>query len=78
MNVFVTKWALSHGIIKMQVTDCGNGMVKGPGPWDFFHGEGRDWHRTREAACDAAVAMRVKKIVSLQKQIEKLGKLEFT
>jgi hypothetical protein len=44
---------------------------------DYAHGEGRQWHRTREAAVLIAESMRKKKIASLKQQIEKLEKLRF-
>ena len=43
----------------------------------FFHGEGKEWHRTKEAAIAKAEEMRQKKIAGLKKQIERLEKLEF-
>lgn len=43
----------------------------------YYHGEGNDWHRTKESAIAKAEEMRKKKIASLKKQIEKLEKMEF-
>ena len=43
----------------------------------YFHGEGREWHRTKESAIDKAEEMRKKKIETMKKQIEKLEKMEF-
>lgn len=39
--------------------------------------EGRQWHRTREAAVARALEMREAKIASLERQIAKLRKMEF-
>lgn len=79
VKVFITKYALSTSIFERSVEDCGDGMVKDlesslPA---FYHGEGREWHRTQEAAFARAEEMRVAKIKSLQKQISKLEKLRF-
>jgi hypothetical protein len=45
--------------------------------WGYFHGEGREWHRTEKAAKAKATEMRDKKIKSLTKQIIKLKSMEF-
>ena len=42
-----------------------------------FHGEGKDWHRTRESAIKRAEAMRKKKIISLRRQLAKFQKMTF-
>ena len=41
-----------------------------------YYGEGKEWHRTREAAIVRARAMVAEKIKSLEKQIAKLRTLE--
>ena len=48
ITVYVTKYALTRGILRMQVRLCGEqfpGMVDAGG-MRCYHGEGRDWHRT--------------------------------
>jgi predicted ATP-grasp superfamily ATP-dependent carboligase len=75
MKVWITKYALSEGIEEHDVTDCGEGMMLTANR--YFHGEGRDWHRTRESAVTKAEKMRKSKIASLRKQIERLEKLAF-
>lgn len=82
MKVFVTKYALTQGIKEVEVEDCGNGMVRTPGFLSngggrCFHGEGREWHRTKEAAVERAEKMRVDKIKSLQKSIKKIQDLKW-
>ena len=73
-TAYVTKYALTKGILEMQVEETSQpGMVKaliGSG-W-YFHGEGRDWHRTFEAAQGRAKDMRIRKIEALKYQIERL------
>lgn len=83
MTVFVTKHALTKGIQEFVVESCGDGMVRTlTGPHinsyvQYFHGEGRDWHRILEGAQKRAEEMRIKKIESLNKSIKKLEKLRF-
>jgi hypothetical protein len=77
MKVFATKYALSIGIEEFEADwneNVPSMVTKKSDRWHAcsYHGEGRDWHRTREAAVKRANAMRVKKIASLKKQIDKL------
>jgi len=83
-NVWVTKYALTTGIeqyadARQCLASSPNGnMIQCDGLCSpCFHGEGRDWHRTRESAVKRAEAMRTKKIASLKKQILALEKLRF-
>lgn len=72
MKVYVTKYALSSGIYQddMEHSPSFPGMVtKG---LQHFHGEGREWHRTKSSAIKRADEMRHKKIASLKKQIAAL------
>ena len=39
------------------------------------HGEGKDWHRTKESAVKRAENMRAAKIASMRKSIAKLEKM---
>lgn len=78
-KVFVTKYALTAGIEEVEVEACegSSGMVKGPSVFEYYHGEGREWHRTRESAVKKAEDMRARKLESLNKQIAKLEKFKF-
>ena len=79
MLVYITKYALSGGIQAIEAEECDEpGMIQQVGAkWaTYYHGEGKDWHRTREAAAERAEEMRKAKIGSLKKQIAKLEKLE--
>ena len=79
MKVWITKYALTSGIKEIECEDCENGAVKeieNPLP-TFYHGEGKEWHRTKESAIQKAEEMRQKKIASLKKQIEKLEEMRF-
>lgn len=76
---YVTKYALSDGIEEMElrpsIAPNSDGYLCGEG-WSSFK-LGRDAFETRDDAVKAANAARIKKIASLQKQIEKLEKLAF-
>ena len=84
MKVFITKYALTQGILEMDGEICEETpsmvVVKAKGILycnDYFHGEGGQWHCTLEAAQRKAEEMSKKKIVALKKQIGKLEKLNF-
>ena len=77
MKVWITKYALMHGILERTGESCPpHGMIQ-YGIGLYAHGEGREWHRTRESAIKRAESMRAKKIVSLEKSIEKMKALQF-
>ncbi len=75
---YITKWALTQGIIETELIVCSDtstDMVKAPklGAHAYLHREGSEWHRTRESAVVRANEMRLKKVAALQKQIKKLS-----
>lgn len=74
--IWITKYALSKGIYTDYLKVKGDSAY---GKWlnDCFHGEGREWCRTKESAVKRAEEMRTKRIASLRKQIEKLEKMRF-
>ncbi len=80
MKVWISKYALTTGIQEMEVDQndqfpdmvCDRQMAI-----RNFHGEGREWHRTRADAVVRAKNMQRDKIRSLKKQIENLEKLDF-
>lgn len=83
MKAWITKYALTQGILGIDAKECGsNGMIedtdRSHGPFNYYHGEGRDWHRTEEAALARAEQMRQDKLVSLRKQITKLERMTIT
>lgn len=82
IDVYITKYALTTGIshVLARVVKDTNGQmieVKMGVHIVYFHGEGKDWHRTKESAIERADEMRMKKITSLRKQIKKLESLKF-
>lgn len=79
MKVWITKYALTRGIIEDEGEPCGLEWVSAS--WDngyrcndFEQGE---WFDTKERAIQKAEEMRQKKIASLKKQIEKLDRMRF-
>jgi hypothetical protein len=87
ITAWITKYALTQGIIKAEVEECGDasgefgGMIlykRSGESWpQYFHGEGKEWHRTYESALKKADEMRQARIKSLQEQITKLQGVEF-
>ena len=78
-EVWSTKYALTSGIKKWSVQHVGSGMVSVVGVRypTYLHTEGRDWHRSFDAAKARAETMRIKKITSLHLSISKLEALKF-
>lgn len=78
MKAWITKYALTKGIMEIKASPTGNPeMIEGPGSLEYYHGEGRDWHRTRESALERAEVMRTNMIISLEKRIKNLRKMEW-
>lgn len=86
MKVWISKYALTQGIEEIEAKICNNeDMVErvkdtsivGFQPSQYYHGEGREWHLTKEEAIKKAEEMRDKKIRSVQKQLEKLQNMKF-
>lgn len=83
MKIFVTKYALTQGILVMEAEQKNEHLVLIPAGNNgvnffcsqYFHrGE---WFKTREEAIVKAEDMRQRKLRSLQKQITKLQKIQF-
>ena len=79
-KIWVTKYALTTGIFS-EMAELDDEMASTPHNYEtgeyansFF---GNDWHKTEEAAKARAEEMRLKKIASLKKQIQKLEKMTF-
>jgi len=79
-TAWVTKYALTEGVLKMQVEDCFHispDMVTKVGGSYRAHYHGKDWHRSHEAAIERAKEMQAAKLASLDKQRERIAKLSF-
>lgn len=80
MKVWITKYALTKGILEKEAEECGDNTVivkKDEYLPCCYHTEGKEWHRTKESAIQRAEEMCHKKIESLKKQIENLEKMKF-
>ena len=73
MKVWITRCVLTSGIWCGEAEEPTDGMIECKSPmtpqgkrellWGYFHGEGREWHRTEEAAKTKALEMRDKKVL---------------
>ena len=80
MKVWITKYALTDGIIEADAESCGNSSITSVS-WDngtrctnLYWGE---CYLSKESAIKKAEEMRQKKIESLKKQIKKLEEMRF-
>jgi len=81
MKAFITKYALTDGILEFEGEIAGDGMFRyrrsAEHYEEFAHGEGKDWHITRESAVSRALEMRIAKLKSLDKQISRISAIKF-
>lgn len=76
IKVYITKYCLTEGIFEIEgelVADINMIRHQAPGIITTYYSK-EDWHTTYESAVKKANEMRLKKISSLQKQIDKLQK----
>jgi len=79
-KVFITKYALTKGILEKEaeICDYGNGHIRAYVKEEFSsYSLGKECFKTKEQAMERAEKMRLKKIASLKKQIEALEKMKF-
>lgn len=84
MKFWITKYALTSGIMEVEAEDPANAqfpeMVTVPPQGDVGftqHFHGKDWHRSREDAVKRAGIMRDKKVHNLHRRITKLEQTRF-
>lgn len=79
MKVWITKYALSEGLYEAEVTISSGGMAREQLQYGcrYYHVEGRDWHKTREAALQRCEVMRQAKLKSLDKTRKRIEALRF-
>jgi hypothetical protein len=79
VRVWITKYALTIGIYEIEARETSSpGMVGDANdPLSMFHGEGKEWHKSKEDAIQRAEIMKNKKIESLEKQLEKIKNIIF-
>lgn len=84
-TAYITKYAFTDGIQEIRAARCvsvNRDMIekRNRQPHEFkshFHGEGRDWHLTREGAVKRAEQMRQAKIKSLESAMKKIREMVF-
>lgn len=78
-TAWITKYALTTGVLRKQVESDGVGLAvdRSNRLTGYYHGEGRQWHRTRDGAIAKAKELRDAKIKALRKQIAKLEAMTF-
>ena len=78
MKIWNTKYCLSEGILEhdIKASDIHDNLIRVPQLF-YLHCEGKDWHRTKEAAQFRADEVRIKKLKSLDKQIKKISAIIF-
>jgi hypothetical protein len=71
MKIWVTRYALTKGIYAAEAekTDTEGMLCVG---YQYFHGEGKQWHRTEADALKQAISMAEKKAQKLYKQHEEM------
>lgn len=82
MKVWITKFALTSGILEKEAEIChsiNDEMIKittdHNGLGEYYHG--KDWHKTREEAVIQANDMVARKIQTVEKQLNKLKATKF-
>ena len=78
MKLWITKYALTDGIVEAETDDepDENGLMRVPKYLEYMR-LGKDCHASGEAATADAIGMRDRKLASLEKQIARLKKLTF-
>jgi len=80
MTAYITKYALTEGILELEVEESSNGYVRWPNPsiptWSLYASKNQ-WRKTREEAVILANAMRDKKVATLKKQVARIEALTF-
>lgn len=77
-TVWITRYALTDGITRVEAQIDGNMVVYKPEGSFPMYAHGKDWHRTPEAALARAEQMCIAKIAALRKRIVKLEALTFS
>jgi hypothetical protein len=87
MKFFITKYALTKGILEMtgevvreksvdELGRMGRSVVECVGQFSHRYYHGDDWHQTREEALVRVEKMRLQKIAAMEKKLEKLRNLK--
>jgi hypothetical protein len=81
-KVKITAWVTKYALSKTGIEEVEGEVCHGTSSDMLRYGQhgcvhGNDWHSTREDAVKRAEQMRLNKIASLKKQLEKLEKMRF-
>ena len=75
MQVYITKYALTRGIIATEAEKCDpTDMISTK---DYYYQHKPHWHESLQDAIAQAEKMRLKKIASLEKQLKKIKEISF-
>lgn len=77
LKAWITKYAITKGILEKEVEDCKDSMVEESDNHFPTYYHGTDWHTDKQSAIAKAEEMRLRKIASLKRQIEKLKNMKF-
>jgi Leu/Phe-tRNA-protein transferase len=78
MKVYITKYALTEGILEVDAEIDGTMAKYRNGAFPVCaHGEGREWHLLEKSALTKTEELRQRKIASYTKAIDKLKKMTF-
>lgn len=80
MKIWNTKYALTEGVTEHDAEEtetAGMVVIRSNNSPIYLHGEGRDWHRSRDVAIIRANTVRLRKIASLKAQIARLERMAF-
>lgn len=78
MKVYITKHALFLGILEKEAELCDKNnlsMIKVTREGKRYHGS--DWYENRQLAVKQAIKMQNRRIVAIEKQLEKVKSLKF-
>ncbi len=79
MQIYITKYLFTNGIelVDAEISDKMAIVGESNSYQQYFHGEGREWHRTKESAIARAEEMRIKKLKAIDKQMKKISAMKF-
>ncbi len=80
MKVYITKYALTKGILRgeVELCSCDNTMVKISNNGNFAgYFLANEWYKEKKDAIKHAEIMKIKKIEALRRKIDKLSRMEF-
>ncbi len=81
MKIWNTKYCLTDGITEHEVKETNDNYVMIPAAEKsygvYLHGEGKEWHRSKASAIVRANEVKIKKLQSLDRQIQKISSIEF-